>query len=128
VTKISNTSNDDSVRGVSFTNCKTSADIDLLLWVVSRIREYARVEATFDAIKAGNYDSMLVCFEEFIIKDDSPLSVIYFSVAMCHECAVRSFPTNEFLRKGFEFIRELWQKGVEPALIANLKKKLTVSK
>lgn len=75
----------------------------------------------FDAIKAGNYDSMLVCFEEFIIKDDSPLSVIYFSVAMCHECAVGSFPANEFLRKGFEFIRELWCKRIESALIANLK-------
>ena len=63
---------------------------------------------------------MLVCFEEFIIKDDSPLSVINFSVAMCHECAVGSFPTNEFLREGFECIRELC-KRVEPALIANLK-------
>ena len=66
----------------------------------------------FDAIKEGNYDSMLVCFEEFIIKDDSPLSMIYFSVAMCHECAVESFPTNEFLCKGFEFIQELWCKRV----------------
>ena len=83
--------------------------------------EYARVEAMFDAIKAGNYDSMLVCFEEFIIKDDSPLGMIHFSVAMCHECAVGSFPTNEFLRKGFECIGELWHKRVEPALVANLK-------
>jgi hypothetical protein len=64
---------------------------------------------------------MLVRFEEFIIKDDSPLSVIHFSVAMCHECAVGSFPTSEFLRKGFECIGELWCKRVEPALIANLK-------
>jgi hypothetical protein len=62
---------------------------------------------------------MLVCFKEFIIKDDSPLSVIHFSVAMCHECAVGSFPTNEFLRKGFECIGELWCKRVE--IIANLK-------
>ena len=94
------------------TNCKASTDLDLLLWVVSRIHEYARVEAMFDAIKAGNYDSMLVCFEEFIIKDDSPLSMIYLLVAMCYECAIRSFPTNEFLCKGFEFIWELWCKRV----------------
>ena len=120
--KISNTSNDDPVvRCVSFTNCKASADLDLLLWVVSRIREYVRVEAMFDAIKAGNYNSMLVCFEELIIKDDSPLSVIYFSVAMCHECTVGSFPTNEFLGKRFECIGKLWRKRVEPALIAHLK-------
>jgi len=64
---------------------------------------------------------MLVCFEEFIIKDDSPLSVIHFTVAVCHECAVGSFPTNEFLRKGFECIGELWCKRVEPALIAGFK-------
>jgi hypothetical protein len=109
------------VRGVSFTNCRASADLDLLLWVVSGICEYARVEATFDVIKAGNYDSMLVCFEEIIIKDDSPLSVIQFSVAMCHENAVGSFPTDEFLREGFECIGELLCKRVEPALIANSK-------
>ena len=75
----------------------------------------------FDAIKAGNHDSMLVCFEEFIIKDDSPLSMKNFSVAMCHEYAVGSFPTNEFLCEGFECIRELLCKRVEPTLIANLK-------
>lgn len=102
-------------------NAKVSAHLDLLLWVVCRIREYARVEATFDAIKAGNHDSMLVCFEEFIIKDNSPLSVIHFSVAMCHEYAIGSFPTNEFLREGFECIGELSCKRVKPALIANLK-------
>lgn len=96
-------------------NAKASAHLDLLLWIVCRIREYARIKATFDAIKAGNNDSMLVCFEEFIIKDDSPLSVIHFSVAMCHEYAVGSFLTNEFLREGFECIGKLSCKRVEPA-------------
>jgi hypothetical protein len=102
-------------------NAEASAHLGLLLWVVCRICEYARVEATFDAIKASNHDSMLVCFEEFIIKDDSPLSVIHFSVAMCHEYAVGSFPTNEFFREGFECIGELSCKRIEPALIENLK-------
>jgi hypothetical protein len=96
-------------------------DLDLLLWVVSRVCEYARVEATFDVIKAVDYDSMLVCLEKIIIKDNSPLSVIQLSVAMCHENAVWSFPTNKFLREGFECVWELLCMRVEPTLIANSK-------
>ena len=72
-------------------------------------------------IKAGDYDSVLVCLEEIIIEDNSPLSVIQFSVAMCHENAVWSFPTNKFLREGFECIGELLCKRVEPTLISNSK-------
>jgi hypothetical protein len=64
---------------------------------------------------------MLVRFEEFIIKDDSPLSMKHFSVAMRHEYTVGSFLTNEFLRERFECIGELSCKRVKPAIIANLK-------
>jgi hypothetical protein len=39
-----------------------------------------------NAIAALNHNSVLICFQEFIIKDDCPLCVIDFSMAMGHEC------------------------------------------
>ena len=51
--------------------------------------------------------SVLVCFQEFIIKNDRPLSVIDFLLTMGHEYRVWALSTKMLHGKGFECIWEL---------------------
>jgi hypothetical protein len=60
-----------------------------------------------NAITAYNHDSMLIRFQEFIIKDDLPLSVIDFSMTMGHECSVWALSTQVLCGEGFKCIWEL---------------------
>ena len=53
------------------------------------------------------HNSMLVCFQEFIIKDDCPLSVIDFSMTMGHECAAWAFSTQVLRGECFKCIWKL---------------------
>jgi len=92
---------------VSLTDVGVLGVKDLLLHVVRRICEQTRVKPTPDVIVALNHHPMLVCFQEFIVKDDRPLSMIHFSLAMCHKCGARSFPANVLCCEGFEGIGEL---------------------
>jgi hypothetical protein len=62
---------------------------------------------TRDAITALDYNSVLVCFQEFIVKNDCPLRVIHFSIAMCQEGGVRSLPTSVLCCEGLKGIRKL---------------------
>ena len=42
-----------------------------------------REKTSPDAIATFDGHSVLVCFQEFIVENDRPLSVVHFSVAMC---------------------------------------------
>jgi hypothetical protein len=81
--------------------------LGLLLLVVLRICKYMRVKATSNAIATHNNDSMLKSFQEFIIKDDLPLSIIDFSMTMGHECSVWALSTQVLSGEGFKCIWEL---------------------
>jgi len=60
-----------------------------------------------DSITALDYNSMLVCFNEFVIKNDRPLGMVYFMVTMGNKGGIRPFAPNVFCRKGLEGIGEL---------------------
>ena len=60
-----------------------------------------------DAITTLYYHTVLVRFQEFIVKNDCPLSVEDFSLAMCHKGRADSFLANVLCCKGFESIRKL---------------------
>ena len=79
----------------------------ILLWVVRRIREYAREKTTPDAIRALYRYAVLICFQEVIIKNDCPLSMVHFSLAMRHEGRLNSFLADVFCRERFERVRKL---------------------
>jgi len=81
--------------------------LDLLLLVVRRICKYVGVKTMLNAITAPNHHSMLMCFQEFIIKDDHPLSMVDFSLTVGHGCAAWALSTKMLHRKGFKCIREL---------------------
>jgi hypothetical protein len=66
-----------------------------------------RVKTAPKAIAALDHNSVLVGFQKFIIKDDSPLSVINFSMTMGHECTVWALSTKMFCRESFKSIRKL---------------------
>jgi hypothetical protein len=65
------------------------------------------VKTTPKAIAALDHNSVLVGFQKFIIKDDSPLSVIKFSMTMGHECTVWALPTKMLCGEGFKCIWKL---------------------
>jgi hypothetical protein len=50
---------------------------------------------------------MLIRFQEFIIEDDRPLSVIDFSMTMGHEYPVWALSTQMLSGEGFKCIWEL---------------------
>ncbi len=92
---------------MSFSERRRTIGEILLLRVVCRIRKYTRVKTTMDAITALDYHAVLICCQKFIIKNDCPLSVEDFSLAMCHKGRADSFLAGILCRKGFEGIREL---------------------
>jgi hypothetical protein len=65
------------------------------------------VKTTPKAIAALDHSSVFIGFQEFIIKDDSPLSVIDFSMTMGHECAVWALSTKMLCGEGFKCIWKL---------------------
>lgn len=79
----------------------------ILFTIVSGISEYAGVEATTISVTTVDYKAMDVCLYKFIIKEYIPLRVIYFSMAMGHERAIRPFSTRTFGRKSFECVGKL---------------------
>jgi len=50
---------------------------------------------------------MLVCFNEFVVKNDRPLGMIHFTVTMGNKGGIRPFAPNVFRHKGLEGIGEL---------------------
>ena len=58
-------------------------------------------------IATVNHNSVLVCFQEFIIKDDCPLSMIDFLMTMGHEYAAWAFSTQILHGECFKCIWEL---------------------
>ncbi len=80
-----------------------------------------------DAITALDYHTVLIRFQEFIVKNDCPLSVEDFSLAMCHKGRADSFSANILCRKGFESVRKL-PFGKNEDLRAKERTSLTVSK
>lgn len=55
---------------------------------------------------------MCVGFQEFIIKNYVPLSLIHLSMAMCHEWTVGSLSTKVLCCESLEGIWELTDKAV----------------
>jgi hypothetical protein len=113
------------MTGVSFTKHQCSSGLDLLLLVVCRKGKYTRVETTPDGITALNCHSVLICFQELIIKDDRPLSVVDFLMAMGHKSAIGSFPANVLCCKGLEGVRELSLKRIEDPCIYQSQRSFT---
>ena len=60
-----------------------------------------------DSIAALDYNSMLVRFNEFIVKNDRPLGMVHFTVTMGHKGGIGPFAPNIFRCKGLEGIGEL---------------------
>ena len=60
-----------------------------------------------DGVTALNRHSVLICFQELIVKDDCPLSMVDFSMAMRHKSAIGPFPANVLCCEGLEGVREL---------------------
>jgi hypothetical protein len=69
--------------------------------------EYTGVETTPDGVITLNHDSVPVCFQELIVKDDGPLSIIDFSTAMPHDIVGGSLPAIMLCYEGLEGAREL---------------------
>ena len=68
---------------------------------------------SLNAIATLNHNSMLICFQEFIIKNDCPLSMIEFSMTMGHEHVVWTLSTKMLCGEGFKCIWELlFEKGM----------------
>ena len=80
------------------------------------------------AVTALDYHTVLIRFQEFVIKNDCPLSVEDFSLAMRHKGRADSFPANILCRKGFESVRKLPFGKIEDLPIAKERTSLTVSK
>jgi len=59
------------------------------------------IETVPTPITTINHNVMNVRLQEFVIKNDRPLSMIEFPVTMCHERIVRP-STNALCRKGLE--------------------------
>ena len=62
---------------------------------------------TPNAIATLDRNSVFVCFQKFIIKHDSPLSMIDFSMTMRHECTVWALSTKMLCSEGFKCIWKL---------------------
>jgi len=60
-----------------------------------------------DSITALDYNSVLVHFNEFVVKNDCPLGMVHFTVTMGNKDGIRPFASNVFHRKGLEGIGEL---------------------
>jgi len=106
-TKVTNTGYKNPVKILREAKHQHSKSLDLLLLVVCRICKYAGVKMTLNAITAPNHYSMLIYFQEFIIKDDFPLSVVDFSLTVGHEHAAWALSTKMLCHEGFKCIREL---------------------
>jgi hypothetical protein len=66
-----------------------------------------RVKMTSNVITTLDHSSMLICFQDFIIKDDHPLSMKDFPLTMGHECRVWALSTKMIHGKSLECIWEL---------------------
>ena len=71
-----------------------------------------------DVITTLNHDSVFICFQEFIIKDDCPLGMIDLSMAMGHEYTVWALSTKMFCGEGLKCIWELPFKRNEDHILA----------
>ena len=71
----------------------------LLLLVIGRISEYARVKTARIAVTTLDHHSMFVCSQEFIVEDDRPLSMVHLPIAMAHKHGIR-FLANVLCCKG----------------------------
>ena len=60
-----------------------------------------------NTIATLDHNSVFIGSQEFIIKDDSPLSMIDLSMTMSHECTVRAFSTKMLGGEGFKCIWKL---------------------
>src|SRR5882762_736254 len=47
--------------------------------------EYAGVKTIPFVITKLNHHSMLISFQKFIVEDNRPLGMVYFSMTMCHK-------------------------------------------
>jgi hypothetical protein len=101
------------LQQMSYVKHLSSGKLALLLLVVCRICEYTRVETPPNVVTAFNSYSMLIRFQEFIVKNNRPLCMVDFSVAMRHECTVRPLAANVLCCKSFEGIWELSFKRIE---------------
>jgi hypothetical protein len=64
---------------------KKDGELDILLGVVTRMSENARVETTSHPITACDDDPMLPCFDEVIFDQYFPLRMNEFTVTERHE-------------------------------------------
>ena len=62
-----------------------------LFGIIGRISEYSRIKPALDAIAATDHDTMFPRFYEFIIKEDTPLRMKQFAMAMSHEVGRQCF-------------------------------------
>jgi hypothetical protein len=90
------------------TIAKRRVKLGLLFAIICGINKYSRIETASYGVTAVNYHTVHVCLDEFIIKDDIPLSIIHFARTMRHESTVGSLSTNSLRCKGFEGIWKLW--------------------
>lgn len=80
---------------------------DLLFWIVRRICEDPRVKATLDSITAADHNSVLACFYKFVIKQNIPLRMEEFPMAVRHKVSAGAFATELSRCKILEAIRKL---------------------
>jgi len=101
------------LRQLSYVKHLSSGKLALLLLIVCRICEYTRVKTPPNVVTALDSHSVLIRFQEFIVKNNRPLCMVDFSVAMRHECTVGPLAANLLCCESFEGIWELSFKRIE---------------
>ena len=81
---------------------------NLLFHVIRRISDYTWVKTSRNLVTTLDHYTMLVCFQEFIVKYDWPLCMVHFSMTMTHEHGVGFLSmANVVSCKDLEGIRKL---------------------
>ena len=62
-----------------------------LFRIISGVGKYPWIKPSLDTIAATNGNSVFPCFKEFIIKENQPLCMKHFAMAVGHEISGRCF-------------------------------------
>jgi hypothetical protein len=76
--------------------------MDILLLIVGRVYEYARIETASNPVATVDHNTVHISLQEFIIENDCPLSVVDFSMTVRHERPFGPLPANVLRCEGLE--------------------------
>ena len=82
--------------------------VNTLLWIISRICKYPRIEPSFNSIETTDDNAMFATCYKLVVQEDWPLCMYNLTPTVCHQGLTR--PSTHVLRnKVFKDIRELIQ-------------------